>query len=169
MKKEKLTQVLVGAILVALGILVAIFGTGAFDIYFGIIAIGAGAILLALAIALMVKKQVLAPTAFILPAVLLAVGITLFTPYIGFEALEQFIVVLVLGLGAGLLLYGCYLIGKKAPIDGVVNIVIGVVALTLSILFITVHDFEKAFWVIVGVVIALYGVLEIVTAFLEKK
>ena len=57
MNKEKLTQVLVRAILVALGILVAIFGTGAFDIYFGIIATAAGAVLLSYAIALLIKNK----------------------------------------------------------------------------------------------------------------
>lgn len=169
MKKEKLTQVLVGAILVALGILVAIFGTEAFDLYFGIIATAAGAVLLAYAIFLLTKKQTLAASAFILPAVLLTIGITLLIGTIGFGALVLFIVVLILGLGAGLLLYGCYLIAKKATLSGVINLVIGAVALTLAILFLAVPDFAKAFWIIVGVVIALYGILEIVSAFLEKK
>ena len=169
MKKEKLTQVLVGAILVALGILVAIFGTEAFDLYFGIIATAAGAVLLAYAIFLLTKKSILAASAFILPAVLLTIGITLLIGTIGFGALVGFIVVLILGLGAGLVLYGCYLIAKKATLSGVINLVIGVVAVTLSVLYLTVPDFAKAFWIIVGVVIALYGILEIVSAFVEKK
>lgn len=169
MKKEKLTQVLVGAILVALGVLVAIFGTEAFDLYFGIIATAAGAVLLAYAIFLLTKKQVLAPSAFILPAILLTIGITLLVGTIGFGALVGFIVVLILGLGAGLVLYGIYLIAKKATLNGAINLVIGVVAVTLSILYLTVPEFAKAFWIIVGIVIALYGVLEIVSAFLEKK
>ena len=169
MKKEKLTQVLVGAILVALGVLVAIFGTEAFDLYFGIIATAAGAVLLAYAIYLMAKKQTLVASGFILPAVLLTIGITLLVGTIGFGALVGFIVVLILGLGAGLVLYGVYLIAKKATLSGVINLVIGVLAVTLSVLYLTVPDFQKAFWIIVGIVIALYGVLEIVSAFLEKK
>ena len=169
MKKEKLTQVLVGAILVALGILVAIFREGAFDLYFGIIATAAGAILLALAIVLLIKKQPLAPSAFVLPSVLLTVGIMLFTQVLNIADLVNFIVVLVLGLGVGLLLYGIYLIVKKATLNGVINIVMGAVALTLSLLYLFVPEFHTAFWIIVGVAIALYGVLEIVSAFIEKK
>jgi len=169
MKKEKLTQVLVGAIMVALGILVAIFGTEAFDLYFGILAVAVGAVLLGYAIYLISKKQVLAPTFIIIPAVLLTVGITLLVGTIGFAALVGFLVVLILGFGAGLLLYGIYLIVKKATLNGIIHLVIGVVAVTLSILYLTVPDFAKAFWIIVGIVIALYGILEVVDAFIEKK
>jgi hypothetical protein len=169
MKKKNLTQVLVGAIMVALGILVAIFGTEAFDLYFGILAVAVGAVLLGYAIFLMSKKQVLTPAFVIIPAVLLTIGITLLVGTIGFAALVGFIVVLILGFGAGLVLYGIYLIIKKATLNGVIHLVIGVIAVTLSILYLTVPDFAKAFWVIVGIVIALYGILEIVDAFIEKK
>ena len=169
MKKEKLTQVLVGAIMVALGILVAIFGTEAFDLYFGILATAVGAVLLGYGIYLASKKQLLAPSFFIIPAVLLTIGITLLVGTIGFGALVGFLVVLILGFGGGLLLYGIYLIVKKATLNGVIHVIIGVVAVTLSILYLTVPDFAKAFWVIVGIVIALYGILEIVDAFIEKK
>ena len=170
MKKEKLTQVLVGAIMVALGILVAIFGTEAFDLYFGILATAAGAVLLAYAIFLLTKKQKLSASIFILPCVLLTFGICLLIPGgpISFGMLVNVIVVLVLGLGAGLIFYGVYLIAKKATLNGVINLVIGAAAVTLSILYLTVPEFAKAFWIIVGIVIALYGVLEIVDAFIEK-
>ena len=77
MKKEKLTQVLVGAIMVALGILVAIFGTEAFDLYFGILAVAVGAVLLGYAIYLISKKQVLAPTFIIIPAVIVFITLAL--------------------------------------------------------------------------------------------
>ena len=169
MKREKLTQVLIGAIMVALGILVAIFGTEAFDLYFGILATVVGAVLLAYAIFLITKKQKLAASAFILPCVLLTVGICLFVNVIGFGMLVAILVVLILGLGAGLMFYGVYLIAKKATLNGVINLVIGVAAFTLALLYLLVPDFRTAFWIIVGIVIALYGVLEIVDAFIEKK
>ena len=169
MKKEKLTQVLAGAIMVALGILVAIFGTEAFDLYFGILATAIGAVLLAYAIFLLTKKQTLAPSAFILPCVLLTVGICLFVHVIGFAMLVAILVVLILGLGAGLMFYGVYLIAKKYTLNGAINLIMGAVAFTLAILYLTVPKFGTAFWIIVGVVIALYGLLEIVDAFIEKK
>jgi len=169
MKKEKLTQILAGIILVILGILVAIFGTGAFDLYFGIIATAAGAVLLAYSLYFISKKQVLAPTFFIAPAVLLTVGICLLASVIGFGALVRFLVVLVLGFGAGLIFYGIYLVCKKATFSGVVNLIIGVAVVTLAILYLVLPKFETAFWIIVGCVIAAYGVLEIASAFIEKK
>ena len=57
MKKETLFQILSGAILVALGVLIAIFQIGALDLYFGIIAIIGGALLLAYACFLILKKK----------------------------------------------------------------------------------------------------------------
>ena len=46
MKKEKLSKILSGVVLILLGILVAIFGAGALDVYFGIIACIVGLCLL---------------------------------------------------------------------------------------------------------------------------
>ena len=169
MKKEKLTQILSGIILVVLGILVAIFGTGAFDLYFGIVAVASGAVLLAYVIYLLSKKQQLAPSFFVIPAVLLTVGICLLVNVIGFGALVKFLVVLILGLGGGILFYGIYLLCKKDKFSGLLNLIIGIAIITVSILYLTVPEFETAFWVIVGCVIAVYGVLEIVSAFVEKK
>ena len=169
MKREKLTQVLEGAIMVALGILVAIFGTGAFDLYFGILATIIGAVLLAYDIFLLTKKQTLEASAFILPCVLLTLGICLFVHVIGFAMLVAILVVFLLGFGAGLIFYGAYLIAKKATLNGVINLVMGIAAVTLSVLYLTIEDFRVAFWVIVGIVIAIYGVLAILGAFIEKK
>ena len=169
MKREKLLQVLEGAIMVAFGILVAIFGTEAFDLYFGILATVIGAVLLAYDIYLLTKKQTLEASSFILPCVFLTVGICLFVHVIGFAMLVAILVVLLLGLGAGVIFYGAYLIAKKSTLMGVVNLVMGIAAVTLSVLYLTVPDFRVAFWIIVGIVIAIYGVLAIVGAFVEKK
>jgi hypothetical protein len=45
----------------------------------------------------------------------------------------------------------------------------GVVAVVLAILYMTVADFAKVFWIIVGVVIAVYGLLGLVFTLIEKK
>ncbi len=169
MKKETLSQVLSGVILVVLGILIAIFGVGALDLYFGIVACVAGGLLLAYAIYLVCKNQAVAPSTFILPAILLTVGICLFTPWLSVAGIIEFLVIVVMGVGAGLVFYGVYLVAKKATFAGVLNIVVGAVALTLAILYKTIPEFNKAFWIIIGVLVALYGVLQIVSAFLGKK
>lgn len=169
MKKEKMSRLLSGIILIVLGILVAIFREGALDVYFGIVACAAGLLLLIYTAYLVSKKEDLTPAGFIIGSVLLAMGISLFVHWITVAFLISFIVVAVLGAGVGLVLYGAYLLSKKEQFNGFLNVIIGVVAIVLSILYKTVSDFAKIFWVIVGVVIAVYGVLEVASAFIEKK
>ncbi len=169
MKKEKLFQILSGAILVALGVLIAIFQIGALDLYFGIIAIIGGAVLLAYGIYLLIKKSGINGSAVILACVLLALGITLVIHFVSFGALIPLILTLLIGGGAGLVLVGVYAIAKKDTFGGLVNIIIGVAAITLSVLYIAVEGFRDAFWIIIGVLVAIYGVLEIVRAFIGKK
>jgi len=169
MKKEKLSKVLTCAVLIVLGILIAIFGTGAIDIYLGIVACVAGAVVLADTIFLITRKEKLVATPFVLSLVLLAIGITLFTHWISFAALVNFLVIVVLGTGAGLLCFGAYLLAHKDNSSGLLNMVMGVVAVVLAVLYIAVADFRTVFWIIVGVVIAVYGLLGLVFALTEKK
>lgn len=168
MKKETFSQILKGIIFVVLGILVAIFGVGALDLYFGIVACAAGALLLIYALFLASRKQNVGASSFITGGILLTVGITLFTDWLSVASLIGFLVVVVLGSGAGLFCFGIYQLVKKEKANALINIVIGVVAITLAVLYMAVPEFRDAFWIIVGVVIALYGALNVVTAFLKK-
>ena len=169
MKKDKLSKILTFAVVIALGILIAIFGTDAIDIYLGIVACIAGVVVLVDAIYLITRKEEVPVTPFVLSCVLLAVGISLFPHYISFVVLVRFIVVVILGLGAGLLGYGIYLLSKKETSTGILNVVVGVVAITLAILYMAIPDFAKVFWIIVGVVIAVYGLLGLVFTIVNKE
>ena len=169
MKRETLFQILSGAILVALGVLIAIFQIGALDLYFGIIAIIGGAVLLAYGIYLLAKKNGVNGSSVILASVLLALGITLVIHFVSFGALIPLILTLLIGGGTGLVLVGVYAIAKKDTFGGLINIIIGAAAITLSLLYIFVEGFRDAFWIIIGVLVAIYGVLEIVRAFVNKK
>ena len=169
MKKETLFQILSGAILGALGVLIAIFQIGALDLYFGIIAIIGGAVLLAYGIYLLAKKNGVNGSSVILACVLLALGITLVIHYVSFGALVPLILTLLIGGGTGLVLVGVYAIAKKDTFGGLINIIIGAAVITLSVLYIAVEGFRDAFWIIIGVLVAIYGVLEIVRAFVNKK
>lgn len=169
MNKEKLSKILTCTVLIVLGILIAIFGTGAIDVYLGVVACVAGVVVLADTIFLITRKEKLVATPFVLSLVLLAIGITLFTHWISFAAIVNFLVVVILGTGAGLLCYGIYLLAHKETSNGLLNMVMGVVAIVLAVLYIAVPDFAKAFWIIVGVVIAVYGVLGLVFTLIEKK
>ena len=169
MKRETLFQILSGAILVALGVLIAIFQIGALDLYFGIIAIIGGVVLLAYGIYLLAKKNGVNGSSVILACVLLALGVTLVIHFVSFGALIPLILTLLIGGGTGLVLVGVYAIAKKDTFGGLINIIIGAAAITLSLLYIFVEGFRDAFWIIIGVLVAIYGVLEIVRAFVNKK
>ena len=168
MSKNKLLGVIEGAIIVAFGILVAIFGFGAVDLYFAITATVVGAVLLGVSIYGM-SKNALDVSILVLAGILIAVGVGLFTHYLSFGILVNLVVIAILGFGAALIIYGIYLIAKKYPVYGALILIIGVVLVTLSILYITLEDFRNVFWIIVGIVIALYGVLYIVSALTERK
>lgn len=169
--KEKLFQILEGIIIIALGIIIAVCGGGeALDIYFGIIALVGGVALTALNIAMLVKTKALDFGALFLGTALIVVGISLFTDFLTFAALINLVVLLVLGLGIALVLYGIYtMLVLKGLVIGVGQMLIGVVIAVLAILFLCVADFRTVFWIIVGIVVAVYGVLVIVSAFLPKK
>lgn len=169
MNKNKLLNIIEGAVIVALGVLVAVFGGGeVVDIYFGISATVIGAALLGVSIYALVKKQ-LAFATLSLGAILIAIGVGLFTDYLSFTMLINIVVVAIIGLGAALVIYGIYQIANKETLFGTLLIVVGAILVTLATLFITIAEFRTAFWIIIGVVIALYGVLYIVLAVLDKK
>ena len=49
------------------------------------------------------------------------------------------------------------------------NLVLGLVAIVVSVLYIAVPDFRNVFWIIVGVLIAVYGLVEFIYGIKESK
>lgn len=167
---EKNKTLVSGIVIIVMGILIAIFGGQAvLDVYFGIVSLVAGLCLVALGIYAMCKKQPVLGSTLILGCVLLAVGVTLFTDFLSVGVLINFLVVVVLGAGAGILAYGIYLLTKKETIPGLMNLVLGLVAIVVAVLYITVPDFRSVFWIIVGVLISVYGLVEFIYAIKEGK
>ena len=169
MDKNKLINVLEGVILVVLGILVAINGFNAINIYFGIVAVVIGSVLLLLAAVILAKSKLLPFGALAGGAVSLTVGIAILMEKFDVNFLFALLVLVILGLGAALVLYGIYSIAKKLPVAGIIQIVLGALMLTFSIVYMNVEDFHKPFWIIIGILIALYGVLVIVLQFVDTK
>ena len=169
MNKKMVKQIISGLVCITLGVLIAIYGTNAIDTYLGIIGCVIGASLLGLEGILAYKKIELNPIALLYGATLLTVGIFLFTDVLTVANLLNFIVVIVVGVGAGLLLYGVYLFSKREKFSGFIDTLLGVVALVISILYITVEKFREVFWIIFGVVFAAYGLLLVVTSFIKPK
>ena len=169
MDKQKLLGILEGAAIVALGVLIAIFGFATVvDIYFGIVACVVGAALLGVSVYAMTKKE-LTFGLLGLGAILVAVGIGLLVHQLSFGVLIGFVVFAILGFGAALIIYGIYLLARKYTIYGILVLLIGILLVTFSVLYLTVPEFRQAFWIAVGISIALYGVLYIVFILTEKK
>ena len=171
MSKDKLILVLEGAIIVALGILIAIFGLATvLDTYFGILAVVGGAILAILAIVAISKKKELSLGTTSLACILITVGVGLLIPgWLTVGAIILFLVFILIGLGGGLIFYGIYSLVKGRTLFGVAQLIAGVALLVIGILYLTVDDFAKAFYIALGVAVAVYGVLLIVSAFLDNK
>ena len=171
MNKDKLLVILEGAIIVALGVLIAIFGLATvLDTYFGILAIIAGVILGILVIVTISKKQPLALGPVAMSCILITVGVGLLLQgWLTVASIILFLVFVLIGLGGGLLFYGIYCVVNGKPLFGVAQIIAGVAMITIGVLYLTVADFQQAFYIVLGIVIAIYGVLVIVSAFLDSK
>lgn len=166
---KKIVGFIQGLIFVAFGIIIAVAGGGtALDIYLGILCCVGGAAALAASIVTLTRRSPLTFGMVALGTILLTVGIALFTDYLTFASLINLLVFILIGFGGGMIIYGIYQVANRAPVPGLVSIIIGVGVIVLCVLFLTVADFRQAFWIIVGVLVALYGLLVSVTAILDK-
>ena len=170
--KEKYIRIIAAVILIAMGVIVAICGGGAaLDLYFGIGCLVTGTVLVILNVVGITKNKQVTFAQLFTSTSFVVIGISLlFTHYVSFTMLINLFVLLVLGLGVALMLYGLFtiLLAKKIPY-GVIQLVLGAVLVTLTIVYLNVPDFQKVFWIIVGVVIAVYGALELVSALMSKE
>ena len=168
--KEKTASIITAVVTIALGILIAVFGFGALDIYVGIGCLVAGIVLAVVNIVYIAKKRPASFGSLFLSVALIVVGIFLFTDYLSFAMLEHLIVAIILGLGIALALYGMLTIAiaKLVPF-GVVQMILGLAIVALAIVYMNVAQFRQAFWIIVGVIIAVYGVVDLVMILTTKK
>lgn len=168
---NKIVNIIEAIVIIVLGVIIAIFGGGtALDIYFGIVAIVGGVALAAIAVYTLAKTKVLPFGTTFLSIALITVAITLFVNALSFGVLIGLLVYIMLALGITLVLYGIYTaVALKGIIPGVAQIVIGAAIIVLTVLFLTVEDFRTVFWIITGILVAVYGVLMLISAFLPQK
>lgn len=168
MENKKLLAIIEGVATITLGVLIAIFGSVTIGLYFGIMLIVASAGFLAICILSLVRTKELQfiPVAGFAGA--LAFGILLIVHPELAKFFIRLFVYLLIAFGGAMVVYGIYLIIKQMFTFGAGEVTIGAVITTLAILYLTVPPFVDAFWVIVGVVVALSGVFLIVAAFLNK-
>lgn len=167
--KGKLAGILEAVVIIAFGIIIAIFGGGtALDLYFAIVALVAGVILLMVNVYTLVKVKELNFGLVFLASALITVGVAILAQKLSFAVLIPLMAFLLLGLGIALVLYGIFVAVRKNLFYGVGQIVVGAILATLVIIFLTVPEFAHAFWIILGVVLAVYGVLLLVFTLIGK-
>lgn len=168
--KEKLAGILEAIVIIAFGIIIAVFGGGtALDLYFAIVALVAGAALLVVNVYTLLKAKELNFALTFLASALITIGIAILAKRLSFAILIPLMAFLLLGLGIALVLYGLYVALRKNLFYGVGQMVVGAVLATLVLIFLNVPEFAQAFWIIVGVVLALYGALLLVFTLIGKN
>ncbi len=169
--KEKTASIIAAVILIVMGIIIAVVGAGALDLYFGIGCLVAGGVLVILNIISLAKSKQITFSQLFLSTALIVLGVCfIWTHYVSFTMLINLIVLLILGLGIALFAYGLFtvILSKKVAI-GVVEMVLGIVVIVFTILYLNIPDFQKAFWIVTGIAIAAYGVLELISVLANKK
>ena len=168
-KNKKLVNILEAVAMIVFGVLVAIFGFKTFDIYFGIVFIVAAVGFLVAAIVELTKMKILSFSLLFAFCALLIFGIVILLNQFSLYYMVIVLVYLIIAFGGALIMFGSYSAAKVNVFYGIGQIVLGAIAVTVGILYLLVPEFNVAFWIIAGVIIALYGVLMLVLAATNKK
>lgn len=170
MKNVDLTKVISGAVAIVVGILIAVLGIGSvMNTYLAVLAIVSGSALLLYGFYFLYTKKMLPLPPLALGGALIAIGVGVFTNYISFEVLIYILVFSLFGVGGALVVFGIYATVKRNPALGIGFIVIGGALIALAACYLAFPDFQKVFWIITGILIAVSGALDIVYAFVQKK
>ena len=167
---KKVLGIIEGAVVIALGVLIAIFGGQAvMDIYFGVLFVIAGAILLAFGIATLIKTKLLSFGITFGAVAALLFGSLLLARLLSIDFFFYVLVWLIVAAGGALVLYGIYTIVKLSVFYGIGQIVVGAAASTLGLCYLYVEGFAKVFWIIIGVLVAVYGVFMVLSTIFAKE
>lgn len=170
MKNKDLSKLIQGMIAVVVGVLIAVLGIGAvMNTYLAIVCLVTGSILVLLTGYVVFNKGPLPLGSLILGGVLISIGVGVFTNFVDFNMLINIIVISLFGVGGALVIFGCYICAKTNLPVGVSFILVGGGLIAMAACYIAFPDFQKVFWIIVGILIAVYGGLNIILAVTEKK
>ena len=169
MKKINAERLMSAIIMIAFGILVAIFGPKSLDLYLGILCIVSGVSLLVAAILTASQTRIIPVPVLFAGIFLLTIGICSFTDLLSFTFLITFVILAIGALGLTYIIHGISLCTKKAGAFGAIEIVLGTLAVTFTVLFFAVPDFQPVVWIVLGVLIALYGLFELIACLSGKE
>ncbi|MCR5184757.1 MAG: hypothetical protein K6C32_01575 [Bacilli bacterium] len=167
--KNKIIGIIEGAIIVVLGILLAVKQEGTVDVYFGVVFMIMGILLLGLEIFSLIKVKAYQFSGMFLGISLIAISAGLFMEKVSFQEILKIALIIVFAFGIALTINGIFVLIKGFIYNGVGQIVIGALITTLSLIYAYNEDFHDAFWIIVGVIVAIYGVILIFGAIFSKK
>lgn len=168
---KKLTAILNGLIVIALGLVVAIAGAGqAFDLALGIVLLVDAAIMLT-EMGLILRNTKLLPVAHTIAFGLFFVfGMALVAGWFGMGGfLLALLVWGIIAVGGAFVLLGIFTLVRGLVFTGVGQMVVGAIAMTLAILTMKVPGMATAFNIILGVLVAAYGVMILVMGLLGKN
>lgn len=169
-RKDFLIQVLQAVILIAFGIIIAVCGpSAAIDTWFGIGFLVGGVMLLVLAIVKLAKIGLLPFPETFLSVALVTLGIALLAKGLSFGVLVPIFVYLVLALGIALVFHGVYMLVKKQVAYGICEILAGALAIVFVSLYLCIPDFATAFWIVIGILVAVYGVFMLIFSLFKKN
>lgn len=166
---KKVFGIIEGAAIIALGVLIAIFGgQTVLDIYFGVLFIVAAAALITFGIYVLAKTHLVNYVLVLGAMAALLFGAFLLAGRYSFGYLTYTAVLLLIAAGAALILYGVYTIVKFNIFYGIGQIFVGAAAMTLGFCYIFIPEFQFYFWIVVGVLVAVYGLIYMLAAIFMK-
>lgn len=169
-KNKKLVRVFEGLATVAIGVLIAIFGIQTVvDMYFGALFLVSGVLLFVFVIVVLAKTKELQFPELLMGSVLLTMGISLLARFLSFAILIQLFVLVIIAAGFAIFCFGLYTMIKVHVGYGLGQMGLGAVAILMGALYLTIPGFEHVFWIVIGVLVALYGLLLFFVALFEKS
>ena len=167
---SKLTNIIRGVVLVVLGVLVAVCGVGAaVNTYIGVVAIVAGVLLLAFTAYSVAKRLPLPAASLVTGAILITIAVALFMGKLSFEVFVGLLIFGLMGLGFGLVALGIFEIARRFVVLGISELFVGGLLILFTALYLGIPEFQTAFWIIVGILMIVFGVFVIVFAFVSFK
>lgn len=173
MKGKKFLTILESIAIIVIGVLVAVYKEGAMDTYFGIMFVVAGSVLLLVELFALLKIKVLTLGGLFAGGALLVVGIGLLISKeaplgLDFNWIIRVFVLLMIAAGGALLLYGVFTAIKFNAFLGAGQITIGFLFVLFGLLYAFVNEFKNAFWIVVGILVAVYGLYSLLFTLFNK-
>jgi len=165
---KKTLNIVEGIAAVILGVLIAVFGgVATLNLYFSILFIAAGVGILAFDIAALVKTGLLSFALTFFGIAIATLGIGMLVNGDIFAAFVSVVFLVIIAAGATLVAVGVWSIFKKAVFFGIGQIFAGTAGITIAVLYVALPGFARFFWVIVGVLVAMFGLYIAIPAFSE--